>query len=120
MTEPTEDLWWEVTTTTGLTLVLPAPLPRISLVMAMDGKHVEITSPHTGQVFLLAMKDILLIRQFSKPTVDKDRLERSKARALGIGSASSADDSPAPDSPPAPSPKRSGRSTGGPTKPPIH
>jgi hypothetical protein len=120
MTEPTEDLWWEVTTTTGLTLVLPAPSPTISPLEAFDVQALSVTSPHTSQVFALAMKDILLIRQFSKPTVDKDRLERSKARALGIGSASSADDSPAPDSPPAPSPKRSGRSTGGPTKPPIH
>lgn len=121
-THQTEEQWWEVMTSTGLILTLPAPLPTTDaarlLQDARSGRGPMYVTSHsqvTGRTYTLNLAQVLLLKQYPIK-VDQDRHERSVARALGILSGSASDDGPDLASPSDTTASRGGRSTGGPTK----
>lgn len=116
-----EETWWEVTTTAGLMLTLPAPLkdidtphdPWLALSAAKSGSGPRVfrsTSSQTGRTYALDLGEALVIGAFTR-TFDTSRMERSVAKALGILSPSPSDAGPEVASRPDPSTTPSGGST---------
>ena len=120
-----EETWWEVTTQTGLILLLPAPLTSTGVAINPVNRLIEprdpihSTSRITGWTYGLDMSTVLAIRAFVR-TEDPERLKRAQMKvserwsntslASGQERASRSDE---PGS-------RSGPSTGGTSKPRTH
>jgi hypothetical protein len=117
-----EETWWEVTTTTGLILQLPAPLtsggaPRPPAQCLDTRVPVSSSSTITGFSYALSLETVFAIRVFVR-SQDPERLARSKARL--IASETSLPSGPDRESRSAAPVSRSGRSIGGTTKPRTH
>lgn len=119
-----EETWWEVTTQTGLILLLPAPLtsgvvvnPAEALREPRQPLHSE--SQITGWTYAVDLAQALAIRAFVRKE-DPERLKRAQMKvserwsntssASGLERASRSDETGS----------RSGPSTGGITKPRTH
>jgi hypothetical protein len=101
-----------------LTLKLRAPSQHTPLTALMA--EAFASEMGGGDMFALRTEDILYIRQYTRPTLDPERLLRSKMRAASkTGSPSSTPDSPDRDSRSAAPASPSGHSTGARTKRPI-
>lgn len=111
-----EELWWDVTTTTGLILTLPVPLTSIGNVMTpMSPKYAlthqgafQASSNITKETYAVNLADARHIRQYTR-THDPERLDRAKLRASGISSPTSSASSLAASSRSAPATNPSGR-----------
>jgi hypothetical protein len=114
---PQEETWWEVLTTTGLRLTLPAPSTHTPL-SALTAEAF-VTEMNGGSMYAFKTEDILYIRQYQKVPLDPERLDRAKLRASKTGSPLSKDGSQDRDSQSAATPSPSGRSTGATTKRPT-
>jgi hypothetical protein len=116
-THQTEEQWWEVMTTAGLTLVLPAPSKNTDIVgLLVSGKqYVSSRSEITDRTYVLNVDHVLMIKQYTV-RADVNRHERSVARLLGISSGPASSDGQDLASPSDTTANRGGRSTGGPIK----
>jgi hypothetical protein len=97
-----EETWWEVTTTTGLILTLPAPLKRTGETVApvealTSSGRFHACSAITNMMYGVDLTHALFIRQFTK-THDPERLLKSQMRASQTASSPSSDAGPAPSS----------------------
>ncbi len=121
MTDPkthqTEEQWWEVTTTAGLMLVLPAPSLTTDVVSLLHSgrQYISSRSEITGKTYTLNLHHVLLVKQYLVKG-DLSRHERSVARLLGISLEPASSDGQDLASPSDTTANRGGRSTGGPTK----
>lgn len=92
MTDPNtilEETWWEIQTTTGLTLQLPAPsrtidgepLQRLRS-MVEQGEHglLVTESAIDGKTYALVTSHILFVKEFAR-TNDPERLVKAQMRA---------------------------------------
>ncbi len=116
-TQQTEEQWWEVTTTAGLMLVLPAPSLSTDVATLLNGGRTYVTSRSeiTGRTYTLNLSHVLMIKEYPMKA-DLNRHERSVARLLGISSGSASDDGQDLASPSGTTANPGGPSTGGPTK----
>ena len=116
-----EETWWEVTTQTGLILLLPAPSPSTepsTLFLYLQRREpVASHSQITGFTYVLDMPPVLCIRAFRR-TQDPDRL--AKARLKLASSQTSSPFGPDHESRSAVPGSRRGPSTGATSKSRIH
>lgn len=123
MSDPTiiEEPWLEITTRTGLTMLVPAPMDPLLQNCLRDHDVIKSSSQITRMNYYVRLsEDILFIRQFTRKH-EPERLERAKVRAQSpTGRTPSSGSSPMPSSSSAPTGKRGTNSPGKSTSVTIH
>lgn len=125
-TTPTEETWWEVLTTTGLMLALPAPLSLIDntpldplevldAAKRGQGRIRQSVNTSNGRRYVLDLMDVVLIKPYTVAT-NPDRYQRSVAKALGLSLDGASNSGPAASSPSDARENPSGPSTGAPIR----
>lgn len=124
-----EETWWEVTTSTGLILRLPAPLKRtahgdsvamppleaMNLVAMNLGARLQSQSAITKKDYAVNLRDAVLIKT-ELVRMDPERYQQALLKASRRLSGTSSDAGPVAASPSADQASPSGRSTGGTSK----
>jgi hypothetical protein len=84
-----EETWWEVTTSTGLTLRLPAPFGLINTEAKLEpGLFLRSSSKITGMDYGVKAGEIVYVQQFQRKQ-DPDRLAKARMKLEELTSSGS-------------------------------